>query len=95
VFGTESGGTREGGSDAGAGRMDLTALADGRAGRVVGLRGGREAVGRLEAMGIGVGSVIEKESSALRRGPIVIRSGRTLVALGFGIAKGILVEPID
>ena len=82
------------GTDIGAERLDLTRLADGRAGRVVGLQGGREAVGRLEAMGIVVGSVIEKKSSALRRGPIVIGRGSTQVALGFGIAKGILVEPI-
>jgi Fe2+ transport system protein FeoA len=94
VFGSESGGARGGGTELGTERLDLTGLADGQAGRVVGLLGGREAVGRLEAMGIGIGSVIEKKSSALRRGPIVIEWGSTQVALGFGIAKGILVEPI-
>jgi ferrous iron transport protein A len=74
--------------------LDLTCLRDGESGRVVGLRGGREALGKLQAMGIGVGAVISKKSSAARRGPIVIEKGRTQVALGYGIAKGILVEPI-
>jgi Fe2+ transport system protein FeoA len=95
VFGADSGGAREGGPEIGTERLDLTGLPDGTPGRVVGLLGGREAVGRLEAMGIGIGSVIEKKSSALRRGPIVIGRGSTQVALGYGIAKGILVEPID
>jgi ferrous iron transport protein A len=74
--------------------LDLTSLRDGESGRVVGLRGGREALEKLQAMGIGIGAVVAKKSSAARRGPIVIEKGRTQVALGYGIAKGILVEPI-
>jgi ferrous iron transport protein A len=74
--------------------LDLTCLADGESARVVGLRGGGEASRRLEALGIGIGSVISKKSSALRRGPIVVERGRAQVALGFELARGILVEPI-
>lgn len=79
---------------AGIPALDLTGLCDGASGRIVRLLGGRDTVGKLEAMGIGPGTVIEKKSSALRHGPIVIERGGTQVALGYGIAKGILVEPI-
>jgi Fe2+ transport system protein FeoA len=74
--------------------LDLTCLRDGESARVVGLRGGPESTGRLEAMGIGPGAVIAKKSSALRRGPIVIEKGSTQLALGYRMAEGILVEPI-
>ncbi len=74
--------------------LDLTGIGDGESVRVVGLLGGLETVGRLEAMGIGLGAVIAKKSSALRRGPIVIEKGSTHLALGYSIAKGILVEPV-
>ena len=72
----------------------LTALADGESGRVAGLTCDRVAVGKLEAMGILVGVVIVKKSSALRRGPVVVGRDRVQVALAYAIAKGILVEPI-
>jgi Fe2+ transport system protein FeoA len=71
----------------------LTALADGESGRVAGLTCDRVAAGKLEAMGILVGVVIRKRSSALRRGPVVVGRGSFQVALAYAIAKGILVEP--
>lgn len=100
--GKDRGEEAEGGSPGGsgpsvalrAGVRALTALADGESGRIVGLGGGRAAVGRLEAMGILVGAVVEKRSSTLRRGPIVVGAGRVQVALAYAIAKGILVEPL-
>jgi Fe2+ transport system protein FeoA len=70
----------------------LTSLADGESGRIVAFNCGREALGKLESMGILVGVEIEKRSSSLRRGPVVVGKGRVQVALAFAIAKGILVE---
>jgi Fe2+ transport system protein FeoA len=78
----------------GSGALDLTSLADGEAGRVVGFTGSSEAVGKLESMGILEGSVIEKKSAAMRHGPIVVARGGTQLALAYGIARGILVEPV-
>lgn len=75
--------------------LDLAGLGDGISARIVGFRDENAAVAKLEAMGIRLGAVIEKKSSALRRGPIVIEKGSTQVALGYGIARGILVEPLD
>jgi Fe2+ transport system protein FeoA len=74
--------------------LDLTGLRDGESARVVGFHGGREVGGRLEAMGMGLGSIIHKRSSSLRRGPIVIARGSSQVAIGYAMAQGVLVERI-
>ena len=72
--------------------LNLTGLSDGQSARVVGFSGGPDLVGKLESMGIMRGAVIEKKSSALRRGPIVVGRGGTQLALAYSIAQGILVE---
>ena len=82
----------EGGSPNGP--FDLTVLPDGESAKVVSVSGGPEAVGRLESMGILPGAVIQKRSSALRRGPIVVGRGGTQLAIAFATARGILVEPV-
>ena len=76
-------------------QADLTSLPDGQTCRIVGLTGGSETVGRLEAMGLRTGALIVKKSSSLRRGPIVVGSGRVQIALAYSIAKGVQVEPIQ
>jgi Fe2+ transport system protein FeoA len=78
----------------GAFTLALTALADGESARIVGLSGSRSTMGKLEAMGIAVGAVIEKKSSALRRGPVVVGKGTSQLALAYAIAERILVEPL-
>jgi hypothetical protein len=40
------------------------------------------------------GGEASRGGTDFRRGPIVIERGSTQLALGFGIAKGILVEPL-
>jgi Fe2+ transport system protein A len=72
---------------------ELTRLADGEAARVVGFAGEADGA-RLESMGILVGSIVEKKSTALRNGPVVVERGRTQLALAYCIAQGILVEPL-
>jgi len=74
------------------GALNLSMLSDGESARVVGLLGGREAAGRLEAIGIAVGALIKKKSSALSGGPVVVESGSTQVAIGRGMAREVLVE---
>jgi Fe2+ transport system protein FeoA len=76
----------------GAGGMALTALGDGEAARVTGLREDSSAMGKLKAMGIMPGAVIEKKSSSLNKGPVVVVRGATQLALAYSIAQGILVE---
>jgi len=47
---------------------------------------------RMDALGIRPGSSVKKISSALGRGPVVLRVSGTDVALGFGMAKKIRVR---
>ena len=74
--------------------MDLTQIGTGEAARVLQLHGGREMVGKLEAIGIVAGAVIVKKSAILARGPIVLEKGTVQFAIGYGMAKRILVEPV-
>jgi ferrous iron transport protein A len=49
-------------------------------------------VRRLNSMGVRPGLRITKVSSMFMRGPVTVRVGQTQLALGFGMARRILVE---
>jgi len=72
--------------------LDLTQVESGKKMRVVAVYGGMGFIRKLEAMGIRVGVVVEKVSNQFLRGPVVIKIGGTQVALGFGMAKRIIVD---
>jgi len=76
------------------GKVDLTQLEEGETGVVVSLQGGHGLVRRLESLGIRVGKKVTKVSSQLMRGPITIRIDNSQVALGFGMAKKIIVRVV-
>jgi len=61
-------------------------------GIVVQIGGGHGLARRLQIMGIRVGAMITKRSAQLFRGPVTIRVGGTDLALGFGLARRIMVE---
>ncbi|TET27026.1 MAG: ferrous iron transport protein A, partial [Dehalococcoidia bacterium] len=56
------------------------------------VQGGYGMVNRLSALGIRPGKRITKVSSMLMRGPVTIQVDRAQVAIGFGMAKRIIVE---
>lgn len=64
----------------------------GERGRIIEITGGHGPTRRLEAMGIRPGKKIAKVSSMLMRGPVTIQVDGVQVAIGFGIARRILVE---
>ncbi len=64
----------------------------GERGRVIQITGGHGLVRRLEAMGIRPGKQITKVSSMLMRGPVTIQVNEAQLALGFGMARRIMVE---
>ena len=72
--------------------IDLTRMRGGEKGRVIDIQGGWGLLRKLEALGIRQGTEIVKVSSQLMRGPITIRVGNTQVAIGFGMARRIIVE---
>jgi ferrous iron transport protein A len=63
-------------------------------GIVMRIDGGYGMTMRLSSLGIIPGKKITKISSQLMRGPIMIEIDRTRVALGFGMAKRILVQVV-
>ena len=74
------------------GQMTLAEMKTGQTGTVVEVRGGHGIIGRLDALGVRPGRKVTKLSSALFRGPVMLRVNSTQVALGFGMAKRIIVE---
>jgi len=71
---------------------DLTQLKEGERGKIVDIQGGFGLIKRLDALGIKVGEEITKISSQLMKGPIVLQVKNTQVAIGYGMAKKIIVE---
>jgi len=73
-------------------QIALAQVRAGQTGTVVQIQGGHGLVSRLSALGIRPGKKITKISSMLLRGPVTIQIDRAQVAIGFGMAKKILVE---
>lgn len=64
----------------------------GRKGKVAEIRGGEALHTRLMGMGIYLGRDITKLSQFVLKGPVAIKTGRTVLALGHGMAAKIIVE---
>ena len=72
--------------------VDLTQLAEGESGVVVDIQGGCGLTYRLESLGIRVGKKVTKVSSQFMRGPVTVRIDNSEVAIGFGMARKVLVK---
>ena len=72
--------------------IDLTQLKTGQSGVVVGLEGGRGFLARIEHMGIREGKRVTKVSSSFWGGPHTVRVDNITVAVGYGMAKKIILE---
>jgi ferrous iron transport protein A len=71
----------------------LTELESGRTGTIAAIEGGAGMIRRLYALGIYEGKLITKVSAQWMRGPVVVRIGSTDVAVGYGMARRIVVVP--
>jgi ferrous iron transport protein A len=74
------------------GQLTLAKMKTGQTGTVVGVLGGHGLIQRLDALGIRPGKKVTKLSSTLFRGPVMLRVNNTQVAVGFGMARKIIVE---
>jgi len=72
--------------------VPLNRMEAGQSGKVVQIQGGQGMINRLSALGIRPGKRITKVSSMFMRGPITIQVGNARVAIGFGMAKRIVVD---
>jgi len=73
-------------------QIALAQMRTGQSGIVVQIQGGRGMVNRLNALGIRPGKRITKVGAMFMRGPVTVQVDRTQVAVGFGMARRIMVE---
>jgi len=73
-------------------QIPLSQMRAGQNGTVVQIEGGRGLINRLNALSIRPGQRLAKISSMFMRGPITVQVGNAQVAIGFGMAKRIIVN---
>ena len=73
-------------------QVTLNQMLAGQSGKVFEVQGGPGFIRRLSAMGIRPGQRITKVSSMFMRGPVTIQAGNSQVAIGYGMARRIIVE---
>ena len=73
-------------------KVSLVHLKPNHKGKVSEISGGLDLQNRLMSMGLYVGKEITKLSYVGLRGPVVIRVGRSVLALGHGMATKIIIE---
>ena len=73
-------------------QLTLAEMKTGQTGTMVGVLGGHGLVQRLDALGIRPGKKVTKISSTLFHGPVTLRVDNAQVAVGFGMARKIIVE---
>jgi ferrous iron transport protein A len=70
----------------------LNDLPDGCIGTITTINGGYGLIQKLDVLGIRVGIEITKVSRQWLKGPVIIRSGSTEIAIGYGMARRIKIE---
>lgn len=73
-------------------RISLFDMPVGKTGVIVEIDGGIGMLDRLDALGIRMGSKVQKVTGQWLRGPVMIRIKDMRLALGFGMARKIWVE---
>ena len=73
-------------------QISLVQMQSGQSGTVINIEGGHGIINRLNTLGIVPGKKITKISSVFMGGPVTIEIDRAKVALGFGMAKRIMVR---
>ena len=72
--------------------LSLLHLEKNNSAKVVKIEGGAVFHKKFESLGLRLGVKIKKLSSSVFGGPVVIRAGRTNIAIGKGMANKITVE---
>ena len=74
-------------------QITLARMGARQSGVVVEIQGGHGLINRLNVLGIRPGKRITKVGSMFMRGPVTVEIDRAQVAVGFGMANRIIVEP--
>jgi len=72
--------------------VSVVEMKTGETGTVVEVSGGWGLVRRLESLGIRPGNRVTKLSSVFMRGPVTLVVNRAQIAIGFGMARRIMVQ---
>jgi len=72
--------------------IDLTKMQHGESGVVTEIQGGHGLARKVQSMGLRPGKKITKVSSHFWRGPQTVEVDNIQIAVGFGMAKRIMVE---
>jgi Fe2+ transport system protein FeoA len=73
-------------------KISLTQMGENQKAKVLEISGGRILQHKMMSMGIYPGREITKMSHFALRGPVTVRVGRSVLALGYGVAAKIIVE---
>ena len=73
--------------------LSLRQMEAGETGTVIQVLGGHGLIRRLEALGVRPGRKLTKVSSMFLKGPVTIQIDGTQLAIGFGMANKIVIEP--
>ncbi len=76
-------------------KVNLTKMKTGQKGVIAHIDGGSGLEKRLAVMGVRMEKTITKLSAFGMKGPVAIRSGRTVIALGHGMASKIWIDLIE
>jgi len=74
--------------------MTLEQLVPGSRARIIGIRGGRGLRRHLEQMGLHRGDILALKGRGAFRGPVLVEIHGSQIALGRGVARRVLVEPV-
>jgi len=73
-------------------KITLVNLTNNEEGFILSIEGGRNAISKLEALGIRPGKKIRKMNSQIFRGPIVIEIDGRDIGLGYGLENKVLIK---
>jgi len=72
-------------------KISLAQMSAGQSGAIINIHGGHGIRRKLDAMGMRRGVKITKVSAQIMQGPVIVRVGSAQIALGFGMARNILI----
>ena len=75
-------------------KKTLIELKTGHCAKVVEILGGEHLQARLNSMGLVIGKTIKKTSSHFLKGPQTVEIGKTRLAIGYNMAKKIIVQEL-
>jgi len=88
-FGVYTGGDTQKGK-----KMTLEQLVPGSRARIIDVHGGRGLCRHLEQMGLHRGDILSLKGTGAFRGPVLIEVHGSQIALGRGVARRVIVEPV-